>query len=105
MARVKDLATEHAGERWVGVDPMPGAYEFTRATVSTTYLAFVVTGLLAAQLWVKDGLPQAILLSVSLALAVALAARLWFLLGHMRYQLDAMAGQRSVRPTTLRRIQ
>lgn len=104
MARVKDLVTEHNGDRWIGTDPMVGAYEFTRATVSATYLAFVVTGLLAIQLWVNAGLPQAVLLACSLTLATALAGRLWLLLGHMRYQLEAMAGQRSVRPTVLRRV-
>lgn len=105
IGRVNELATAHGGEGWVGADPMVGAHEFTKVAVSVTYLAFTVTGLLAVQLWVDAGIAQSMLMACSLALSTALGVRMWLLLGHMRYQLNAMAGQRAVRPTVLRRVQ
>lgn len=104
IGRVKDLATEHDGARWTGLDPMPAAYDFAKAAVSTTYFSFVVTALFATQLWITATALHTALVALSLALAAALASRIWFLLGHIRYQIEAMAGQRSVRLTRLRKV-
>jgi hypothetical protein len=90
--RVKDLAGDTI---WQGVDPMRVAYRFARNTLSAAYVSVFVTGLLIAQLFVTTGRPARVLLAVTIGLVTHLRVCLWFLLGGIRHQVEAVAGQRS----------
>lgn len=98
--RVKDLAGDK--NRWDGTDPMRAAYRFARNTLSAAYLSVFVTGLLITQLFVPGGWPARILLAVTIGLVSHLGVRIWFLLGGIRQQVEAVAGQRSAEKPHLR---
>ena len=103
--RVKDLAGDKSEGVWQGADPMRAAYRFARNTLSAAYVSVCVTGLLVAQIFITTGWPARAMLALTIALVAHLGVRIWFLLGGIRHQVEAVAGQRSAeRPRRLRNV-
>lgn len=99
--RVKDLA---GGQGWEGADPMVPAYRFARGALTATYISLTATALLIAQLFTGDGRLTEVLSGVSLGIVIHLGVRIWAMLGSIRHQVDATAGQRATGPPKLRRV-
>ncbi|MFC8181680.1 hypothetical protein ACFULT_22605 [Rhodococcus sp. NPDC057297] len=103
VTRVKDLAATDLDGSYVGSDPMVAGYGFARSATAAAYVSVSLTAVVFAQLLVSDG-PILVALTIATFTAAAhLGARIWFLLGAIRYQVDSMAGQRATKPQKLRR--
>ncbi|MFT3660370.1 MAG: hypothetical protein QM809_02920 [Gordonia sp. (in: high G+C Gram-positive bacteria)] len=98
--RVKDLANEGRGD---GVDPMAAAYRFARGAMSAAAVSLTTSGMLILQLIFESGTVSVLLFGTSLALITHLGARIFFMLGAMRHQLEATAGSRSAQRPNLRK--
>ncbi|MCZ9635278.1 hypothetical protein [Rhodococcus sp. BH5] len=101
VTRVKDLAADSDKGAWEGTDPMIAAYGFARSATAAAYVSLALTVSVFVQLVVTTGVIKSALVASALALVAHLGARIWFLLGYIRYQVDSLAGQRSVRPPRL----
>lgn len=101
--RVKDLATESGSDgTFGGSDPMVAGHGFARSATAAAYVSVSLTGVVFAQLLVTTGVAHVILVAATFTMVAHLGARIWFLLGAIRYQVDSMAGQRASKPRRLR---